>query len=513
MSEAAALDEVQASRTSADALVTLTSITKDFGGVRALADIDLTIRPGTIHALVGQNGAGKSTLGKVIGGMIRPDAGELHVDARPVQLRDPRDALAKGITCIAQELALVPTRTAIENVFLGFESTTGGVFVNRPETRRRWAAIVEQTGFTVDPAAMVGQLRLADQQKVEILRALARQARLIVLDEPTAGLSMHDTELLLDVLRRLRASGTTIVYVSHFLKEVLSVADDVTILKDGRLVATLPAAECDEHRLVSLMLGRALEQAYPTRHPCPPSTRSPALDVERLSSRSGLHEVSFAVRPGEILGIAGLAGSGRSELLHAIYGADRATGEIRIAGRTVAMRSPRRAVANGVALIPESRRDQGLMLDRSVEENLALGAASRLAVRPRFRRTNGKTPGELVDRLGIKTTGLTAPARTLSGGNQQKLLFGRCLLQSPRVLLVDEPTRGVDVGAKFSIYELLVQLADEGMAIVMVSSEMEEVLALSHRVAVMRSGRIATVLEGEAINEENVTFAAFGMQS
>jgi simple sugar transport system ATP-binding protein/ribose transport system ATP-binding protein len=492
--------------------VTLRSISKRFGGVQALGDIDLDIRSGTIHALVGQNGAGKSTLGKIIGGLIAPDAGVMTVNDTPVRFHRPRDALAAGITCIAQELALVRTRSVIENVFLGSEATTAGFVANR-QLRRRWEELLQHTGFVVAPDTIVGDLRLADQQKVEILRALARDAGLILLDEPTAGLSRPDADLLLNVLRRLRSTGTTIVYVSHFLSEVLSVADNITILKDGRVVATQPAAECEEPGLVAQMLGRELEQAYPNRSTRASSDDSPVLRVDKLTSGTGVRGVSLDVRPGEILGVAGLAGSGRSELLHAIYGADRATGIVEINGQIMKSRSPRYAVAHGLALIPESRKDQGLMLNRSIEENLTLGAVRSKRGAPK--EINAKRAARsLFDRLGISASGMTVPACNLSGGNQQKLMFGRCLMQNPDVLLVDEPTRGVDIGAKFAIYELLVELAASGMAIMMVSSEMDEILELSHRVIVMRSGEIAAELKTvETITEHNVMLAAFGTKT
>lgn len=490
--------------------VSLRQVSKRFGGVKALTDIDLNIHRGSIHALVGENGAGKSTLGKVVAGLLAPDAGEMLVDGQVVSFSRPREALALGITCIAQELALVSTRSVLENVFLGRESTRAGALVSSRSTKRRWEELVNQTGFDLNPRATVGDLRLADQQKVEILRALAREARLIVLDEPTASLPAPDVQLLLDILRRLRADGTTIVYVSHFLSEVLSVADEVTVLKDGRHVSSRAAADCDEHGLVTQMLGRSLERAHPPK-PAAPSGESARLRVEGLSSPNGVRDVSLAVRPGEILGVAGLAGSGRSELLHALLGADRGTGLVEIDGSKAALRSPRHAVARGVTLIPESRKEQGLMLARSVEANLTLGA-TRKALAGRSRAGRREAVRELVARLGVKASALSVPAGTLSGGNQQKLMFGRCLLQRPGILLVDEPTRGVDVGAKFAIYELLVGLANEGMSIVMVSSEMNEILELSHRVAVMRAGTIAAVFDGDAITEQNVLLAAFGTE-
>jgi rhamnose transport system ATP-binding protein len=493
----------------APAHLVLHDISKRFGGVQAVAGVSLRLERGRVHALVGENGAGKSTLGRIVAGAIAPDTGVITVNGAEISFRAPRDALAAGITAIAQELALLPARNVLDNVFLGFESLRRGR-VDRRAMLARFQELMDRTGFALDPEAFVRDLRTADQQKVEILRALARDAGLIVMDEPTAALNSIETKLLLTTVRKLARDGSTIVFVSHFLRDVLEVADDVSVLQDGRLVLTAPAAEQTEESLVTAMLGRPFEVAFPKR-PAPPGVTGPALEVRGLSTVAGLETASLHVRPGEIVGIAGLVGSGRSELLHGIFGADaRTTGSVALAGVPVPINSPAGSMRYGLSLLPESRKEQGLILGRSVRENITLPHLARVAPRGVIRRREERRRAEdMVSRLAIKTDDLDAPLSALSGGNQQKVLFARCLMEQPRVLLADEPTRGVDVAAKRAIYDLIYDLARGGMGIVFVSSEIEEVLELSHRVLVMRAGRIVREFEGDQIGEESVMRAAF----
>jgi rhamnose transport system ATP-binding protein len=487
-------------------------LSKRFGGVQALEEVSVSIARGSIHALVGENGAGKSTLGKVISGIYPPDSGELLVEGRPMHFRSPRDALVQGITTIAQEISLVPGRTAVENVFLGIETARLRV-VNRRRLRARYEALCDDVGFDIPAKVPVGALRVADQQKVEVLRAVARDARLIIMDEPTASLTGDESERLFDIVRRLRERGTTIVYVSHFLEEVLLLADTVTVMRDGRVVLTTDAKEQTATTLVTAMLGRPMDLAFPEKTTVP-TDAAVVLSVEHLETRGFLEDISFEIRAGEILGLAGLVGSGRSELARAIFGADpRTGGEIRLEGKVVTLSSPRKAVDRGIALVPESRKSQGLLMGRSIVENITLPHLSSvsnggvLASRKERRET-----AAMIKRVDVRTPRSSLPVNLLSGGNQQKVLFGKWLFRSPRLLIADEPTRGVDVGAKRAIYELIHSLAADGMAVLLISSEIEEVLGLAHRVLVMRGGRIVARLEGEAIHEHAIMAAAFATE-
>ena len=490
--------------------VELQGVGKRFGGARALQDIDLTIERGTIHGLVGENGAGKSTLGKLIAGVHRPDEGEILVDGHSVRYRAPREALADGITMIAQELSLVPHLSVFQNVLLGVEQSRAGLFSERT-LRRRFEELNRQSGFGLRADARAGSLGLADQQKVELLRALARNARLIVMDEPTASLTADEAAKLFEIVGRLREQGTTVVYVSHFLEEVLRLADRVTVLKDGRLVRTSSAADETPGRLVEAMLGRQLESAQSIKTPPPPGARV-VLSVRNVSRRGVIADISFDVHEGEVVGLAGLIGSGRSEVARSIFGADRVEeGTVMLDGRPLRGRTPRQAVRSGIALLPESRKDQGLLMRRPVSENITLphlGAVSRLGVVSRRRERRAVT--DIAARVDVRGGRPSSRVNSLSGGNQQKVLFAKWLLKRPRLLIADEPTRGVDVGAKVGIHELIAELAAGGMAVLLVSSEIEEILALAHRVLVMRGGRIVGEFEGESLREDTIMFSAFG---
>jgi simple sugar transport system ATP-binding protein/ribose transport system ATP-binding protein len=491
----------------------LRGVSKRFGGVQALADVDLAIEPGTIHALVGENGAGKSTLGKILAGIYRPDDGELMVNGSRVDYRSARDALADGITIIAQEPTLVPFRSIVENVFLGVESAVAGV-VERRALRRRYRALVEDTGIELPGDRLAATLRVADQQKVEILRAITRDARFIVMDEPTSALTTDEAERLFELIRRLRDGGRTIVYVSHFLAEVLQLAETVTVLRDGRVVRTSAAANETPESLVTAMLGRTLGLAFPDKEPLPADTPV-VLSVRNLSRLPHVQDVSFDIRAGEIVGLAGLIGSGRTEVARAIFAADRGvTGTVEVAGKRVRARSPRDAIAHGIVMLPEDRKSQGLLMLRSVVENITLphledvSKGGVLEARSEIRRA-----GDLVTSLDVRTRSVRSRVNTLSGGNQQKVLFAKWLFRRPRVFIADEPTRGVDVGAKRAIYELIRSLAAEGLGVLMISSEHEEVLGLAHRVLVMRGGRIVGEFDHETMSEDAVLRAAFATHS
>jgi simple sugar transport system ATP-binding protein/ribose transport system ATP-binding protein len=495
--------------------VELRDISKSFGGTHALEGVSLAIGHGSIHAMVGENGAGKSTLGKIISGVHSPDHGQLLLAGEPVRFRSPRDAISRGVILIAQELATVPSLTVAENVFLGVEPRQAG-FQNRRELRRRYTELAASVGFELDGDANVGRLRTADQQKVEILRALCRNAQLIVMDEPTAALSRPDAEALHLVVRQLARSGTTVVLVSHFLNEVLELADEVTILRDGRLVQTVPAAGQTEDSLLSAMLGRPLDAAFPPRR-FVPADAPVVLSVRGLTA-PGVNDVSFDLRAGEVLGLAGLVGAGRTELARAVYRANpvragtvSVMGPAGLEGMVSVTGTPRTAMRAGLAMIPESRKEQGLLPGRSVVENVTLSSLAQISragmVRPRPER---RAVRDMLTKVDVRGGGPAVAASALSGGNQQKLLFARSLLRDPVVLIADEPTRGVDVGAKRAIYELLASLTGRGLGVLLISSDVEEILGLAHRVLVMRAGQIAAEFTGDAATEAAILGAAFG---
>jgi ABC-type sugar transport system ATPase subunit len=480
---------------------------KSFGATRALDDVSVEVESGTVHAFVGENGAGKSTLGKIIAGVFPQDQGELVLRGAPVAFRSPREALERGIAIVAQEVALVPQLTVAQNVFLGAEPRRVG-FIDRRMLAERFARLATESGFDLDGRAIVGGLSIAQQQQVEILRSLARQADLIVLDEPTASLSARETDRLHEIVRSLRTGGRTVILVSHFLAEVLALADTITVLRDGRVVRTGPAAAETENSLVAAMLGRPAARAYPEKRFTPPGNPV-ALSIRNLSA-PGVQDVSLEIRSGEIVGLAGLIGAGRSELARAIYGANPATGgEVQLGADRLGG-TPAASLRAGVAMIPESRKDDGLLLRRPIRENVSLSRVASFARLGFVRRGKERTRvGEALQQVAGSPL-LEAPAGALSGGNQQKLLFARTLLVKPGVLIADEPTRGVDVGSKQDLYQLIVRLAADGMAVLFISNEIEEILGLAHRVVVMRQGRLVAELAGETMTEGAILQAAFG---
>lgn len=486
----------------------VTAVSKHYGGVPALSDVSLTIVAGTVHSLVGENGAGKSTLGKIISGVIQPDAGTLSLGGEALSLRSPREALARGIVTIAQELAIVPGLTVVENVYLGVESKTAG-FVRRGAARRRFVELARRLNFNLSPDVVAGTLTIADKQKVEIMRALARNASIVIMDEPTAALSSNETESLHEIIRSLAHEGKTVLLISHFLSEVLALSDTITTLRDGRLIRTVDATDATEESLIEGMLGRSLTTAFPSKEHAP-AARPVVLEVDHVSA-SGVNDCSFVLREGEILGVAGLVGAGRSELARAIFRDARvSSGHVRISGSELSGRSPVQSIRRGLVMIPESRKEMGLLTGRSVKENISL---SRLDLVSRFGWIIGarerRRVADVMSRVTVKAASMRTPVSMLSGGNQQKLLFARSVMCSPTVLIADEPTRGVDVGSKRAIYDLLVELAAAGMGVIVISSELEEVLGLAHRVLVMRHGRIVSELTGDDMNEQAVLAAAF----
>jgi ABC-type sugar transport system ATPase subunit len=490
--------------------IRLVGISKRYSGTKALDDVSLDIAAGTVHALVGANGAGKSTLGKIIGGLVRPDDGVMEVDGRAVRYAMPSDARADGIALIAQELALVPQLTVMENVFLGVEPRHRG-FVARRRMRQKYAALVSRWGFRLERDALVGGLRTADQQKVEILRAVATNSRVIVMDEPTSSLTHVETQTLHEMIRTLRREGTTIVYVSHFLDEVLELSDSVTALRNGRHVRTTPAADETEASLVTAMFGAAVEAEHFEK---PERLAAPVVfEVEGLHREGVLNDVSLTIQAGEIVGLAGLVGSGRTELARALVGADPVDrGTIRVEGKECRIRTPEDAIKAGIAFVPESRKEEGLFMDLTLAANTTFVDMSTVSSKLGFlRRSLERSKArKLLHDLSVQPPAPSARVGSLSGGNQQKVLFARWLFKQPRVMILDEPTRGVDVGARAAIHRLINDLAREGAAILMISSELEEVLGLAHRVLVLRRGTIVREFAADPALGD-VMEAAFGL--
>lgn len=480
---------MRAEDTRTQPLVELRNISKRFGATQALDGVSLDIRPGEVHALVGENGAGKSTLGKIVSGVYSADEGEVLINGDRVFRWTPGAAQRRGVSMIAQELALVPDLTVAQNVFLGAEKHRFGLLSR--DLLSRFRKLEEEAGFGLDGRATVRDLRIADQQKVEILRSLARDARVIVMDEPTSSLSAHEMEQLEELMRALTRRGCSVVYVSHFLDSVLRVADRVTVMRDGRRIETVDAAEITKHHLVTSMLGREMEQAFPVRRPASATEEEPVLSVSNLSTLTGVEDMSFEVRAGEIVGLLGLVGSGRTECLRAIFGMDRVeSGRVSLAGEDWTGRSPQESIAAGLILVPEDRHKDGLVLVRSVRENIALASLPRRAragfVRPHAERAAAL---ELARDLEMRPLQIELPVGSFSGGNQQKALIAKALAARPKVIILDEPTRGVDVGAKRTIYELIAHLAADGMGVLLISSEHEEVMELTHRAYLVSEGR------------------------
>ena len=491
-----------------DLALEMRGIEKAFPGVHALRSVDLQVRTGEILGLVGENGAGKSTLVKILAGAYRRDEGTVTVAGEPVVDATPHAMIERGVAVIYQEPSLAPHLSVAENIHLGRLPTRRGL-VDRRRLAEETLVVAERLGLRLEPEAMVGSLSVAGRQMVEIAKALSRDARLIVLDEPSAVLADAELEGLFRVMRRLAERGVSFIYISHRLNEVFRITDRVTVMKDGRVVATEPTPALTHDRLVRLMVGRDIDDIYGarvgTRDPSAPG-RPPALVVRGLTRGAAFADVDLSIERGEILGIAGLAGAGRTELLRAIHGADPVdAGTIEVDGVPVVIRSPRDAIRLGIGLLTEDRKGDGLLLRQSVAANVTIARLRDVARRGVIanRRERSLVDGH-IRRLAIRTPSALAIVRNLSGGNQQKVVFAKWLHARCRVLLIDEPTRGVDVGAKREIYGLLRALAADGVAIALVSSELPEIIGLSDRVVVLREGRITGRLTGQEATEERI---------
>ncbi|MCG5073612.1 sugar ABC transporter ATP-binding protein [Paraburkholderia tagetis] len=480
--------------------IALTGIDKRFGGIHAIENIDFDVMSGEVHALVGENGAGKSTLMRVIGGGHQPDAGTIRVAGREMVLRNPHAALAEGIAVIHQETALAPDLSVAENVFLGALPRV----IDWRTLREKARALIESLGFEIDPAALVGTLSAAQCQVIEIAKALSGELKLLVLDEPTAALAPTDAERLLEIVRALRARGVGIVYISHRLEEVFAIADRITVLKDGKRVDTVKPADLTRDELIRKMVGRPLSVLFPERHA---TLGEAVLKVSDLTRGDAVRGVSFEVRAGEVVGLGGLIGSGRTEVARLIFGADRAdAGEVELKGRRLNARTPRAAVRAGIGFVPEDRKGQGAVLKMPIRINATLAALKSVSAPGGFLAFGREraSVAQLMDALRIKARSMDADVSTLSGGNQQKVVLAKWFHADGDLIILDEPTRGVDVGAKVEIYTLINQLAERGKAVLVISSEHQELIGLCDRILVMGDGRIRGELQPAGYSEEAI---------
>lgn len=491
-------------------VLSMRNIAKAFGKFYALKGVDLTVWPGEIHALMGENGAGKSTLMKILAGAYTATSGEILIDGRPHAIKGPKDALAAGITLIYQEMQLAPNLTVAENIFLGSELARGGL-VQRKEMINQAQAVIDRLGAQFKASDRVMTLTIAEQQQVEIARALHRNSRVLVMDEPTAALSSRETQRLFKLILRLRDEGMAIIYISHRMAEVYELSDRVSVLRDGQYVGSLTRDKLNASELVRMMVGRPLSDLFNKERDIPPG--QPRLRVEDLTDGGKVKASSLVVRAGEIVGLAGLVGAGRSELAQLIFGVRRATGGvIEIDGEPVVIHSPRAAIELGIGFLTENRKEQGLFLEMAAQENITMATLERDARWGMLNRKKAQTlSDDAISLLNIRVPHAQVRAGGLSGGNQQKLLISRWVAIGPRILLLDEPTRGVDVGAKSEIYRIMTQMARQGVAILMISSELPEVVGMSDRVYVMREGSIAGELQAGDISQESIMTLATGV--
>jgi rhamnose transport system ATP-binding protein len=497
----------------ADIVLRATNVTKGYAGVQALADVSLELRAGEVHALVGENGAGKSTLIAILTGATQPDRGEVSVHGERIARLTPRSAKALGIAAIYQQPVLFDELTVAENIALGVERGRVWGRVDWRERRQRATSLLARVGAHIDPETEAGALGMAQQQLVEIARALGADARVLVLDEPTASLSKDDTDNLFRVLRELQADGVAMLYVSHRLEELSSIADRVTVLRDGKTVATRAMPDVSREQLVQMMVGRELNSVFPERGRFAGDT---VLELRSVGCRAaGVRDITLALRAGEIVGVSGLVGAGRSELARTIFGLTPADqGEILMHGRHVRIVRPSDAIEMGIAYLPEDRRRHGVVLGMPVCENITLAALKGLARFGAFDFRQERTLAvELTRRLGVKTNSIYSLVSTLSGGNQQKVALSRWLVTNPAVLLLDEPTQGIDVAAKLEIHALMAKLAEQGVAILMISSDLPEILGMSDRIAVMRGGSIVSVLDRSDATPERILAHALGQET
>ena len=492
------------------ALLEMRDITKEFPGVKALDGVSLTVRPGTVHALMGENGAGKSTLMKCLFGIYAKNSGTIILDGKEVDFKNSKEALENGVAMVHQELNQALTRSVMDNLWLGRYPKTGGIMVSESTMRKRTREVFEELDVHVDPKAIMSTLPVSQRQMVEIAKAVSYNAKVIVFDEPTSSLTEAEVEHLFRIINMLRQRGCGIIYISHKMDEILRISDEVTIMRDGQWVATRHAKDLTMGEIIKLMVGRELTNRFPPKDNVPGDV---ILEVENLSGKyTRLKEASFQLRKGEVLGIAGLDGSGRTEVLENLFGAmTKDSGTIRLHGKEIKNKSPREAIKNGFALLTEERRATGIFGIRDIKENTVISSLNNylrggicLSEKDMKKDTDWS-----IQAMHIKTPSQSTQIRSLSGGNQQKVIIGRWLLTKPEILLLDEPTRGIDVGAKYEIYQLILDLAKEGKGVIVVSSEMPELLGICDRILVMSNGILAGEVDARSTSQEEIlTLAA-----
>jgi ribose transport system ATP-binding protein len=490
-------------------------ISKRYGGVRALEDARFACESGRIHAVLGENGAGKSTLIKVMAGVVQPDSGRMLLDGREVKFASPAEANAAGIVCVFQELSLLPDLSVADNIAITNPPGRYGLIDKRAQRRFAEAALARAGAGDIHPMAPVKDLPLSRRQMVEIAKALARNPKILVLDEATSALTAADVATIFDVIKRVRDEGLAIVYISHRMHEIAQLADDCTVYRNGRYVDTFRTGTKTDEEVVELMIGREYRHGFPPKPGVKDTGQAPALEIRNLSWTDRLNDISIGVRSGEVVGLGGLDGQGQRELLLALFGVLRGcSGKVLIGGKEVALSSPRSAKSPGVgmALIPEDRKTEGLMLPMSVRDNLSLAALSRFSHVGLVDRSEERSAiDQMSDMLAIRMAGPMAPVGSLSGGNQQKVVIGKWLMTTPRIILLNDPTRGIDVGTKQEIYQLLRRLADEGAAILFYSTDYDELIGCCDKVAVLYDGRIVRMLEGDNISERALVSAALNL--
>lgn len=486
-------------------LLEMKNISKSFPSVKALDNVTLKIRPGSVHALMGENGAGKSTLMKCLFGIYTQDEGEIFLDGEPVVFKSSKDALEHGVAMVHQELNQALKRTVSDNLWLGRYPTSLGFITKDKEMRERTLEIFSDLGISVDPDTIMSTMSVSDRQMVEIAKAVSYNSKIIVLDEPTSSLNEREVDHLFKIIEKLRTRGCGIIYISHKMEEILQISDEVTVMRDGKHIATKPASELTMDAIIRLMVGRELTERFPPKYNTPGDV---VLKVENLSARyAPIRDVSFELRSGEIVGVAGLGGSGRTELLESIFGlCEKKSGKMYLRGNEIENRNPRESKKNGFALLTEERRATGIFGILDITDNTVVSGLKKYRVGGLFLsdKKMKKDTEWSIDSLRIKTPSRNTKIRTLSGGNQQKVILGRWLLTEPDVLLLDEPTRGIDVGAKYEIYQLIISLAESGKSVMMVSSEMPELLGVCDRILVMSGGRLAGELDATDATQEKI---------
>ncbi len=492
-------------------LFEMRQVTKEFPGVKALDNVTFQVKPGTVHALCGENGAGKSTLMKVLAGIYQPDAGEIVIGGETVRIQDAKDAINKGISMIHQELNLFPQMTVEANLYIGRENSYRGGIVNRRKNLEEVNEILKEYEIDIDPNIRMAELTIAKQQMIEIVRAIAFNAQIIIMDEPTSSLTENETKTLFKMIRKLVGQGKAVIYISHKLDEIFEIADIVTVIRDGKTIGTLPIGELDKKKIVKMMVGRDLKDVY-GKEKC--RIGRELLRVSGLSQGKAFRDISFEIHEGEILGFLGLVGAGRSEVAETIFGLRRADeGEIRIAGKKVSIRHPWNAIANKMAFITEDRKLYGLSLIHSVRQNVVISSIGKYASKAAgvvWQAKEKAAAQDMIEALRIKTPEQSTKVETLSGGNQQKVVIGKWLLTEPDILIMDEPTRGIDIGAKSEIYRIMNDMASRGKSILMISSEMPELLGMCDRILVMCAGRQMGIFSSDEFNQFKLMACAAG---